>query len=43
MKWLLALVPLVAAAPALPTVTSGNAPDPGQVQFSLNLQPTGGC
>lgn len=30
MKWLLALTPLVAAAPALQTV-QGDAPDPGQV------------
>lgn len=30
MKWLLALVPFVAAAPALPSYQD-NAPDPGQV------------
>lgn len=33
MKWLLALVPLVAAAPALPTF-EGDAPDPGQVAYA---------
>lgn len=31
MKWLLALVPIVAAAPALPTFQGGDAPTPGQV------------
>ncbi|PSN65145.1 hypothetical protein BS50DRAFT_496989 [Corynespora cassiicola Philippines] len=33
MKWLLALVPLVAAAPALPNVELGDAPPPGQVKI----------
>lgn len=33
MKWLLALIPLVAAAPALPSFEAGDAPDPGQVDL----------
>jgi hypothetical protein len=33
MKWLLALAPLVAAAPALSSFDSGDAPDPGQVDL----------
>jgi len=33
MKWLLALLPLVAAAPTPDTPTSGGAPAPGQVQI----------
>lgn len=36
MKWLLALVPLVAAAPALPSFGVGDAPDPGQVGHSMH-------
>jgi hypothetical protein len=31
MKWFLALIPFVAAAPALPAVELGDAPPPGQV------------
>ncbi|KAJ4332275.1 hypothetical protein N0V87_008513 [Didymella glomerata] len=34
MKWFLALAPLVAAAPALSSFNSGDAPDPGQVKIS---------
>ncbi|KAJ4334459.1 hypothetical protein N0V95_009162 [Ascochyta clinopodiicola] len=34
MKWLLALIPLVAAAPALPTFQGGDAPAPGQVKIT---------
>lgn len=32
MKWLLALLPLAAAAPAFPNVELGDAPPPGQVR-----------
>lgn len=34
MKWFLALVPLVAAAPSLPSYQAGDAPDPGQVTYT---------
>lgn len=37
MKWLFALVPLVAAAPALPSYEAGDAPDPGQVDLQMLL------
>lgn len=40
MKWLLALISLVAAAPALPTYEGGDAPDPGQV---IHLQRSAVC
>jgi hypothetical protein len=33
MKWLLALLPLAAAAPALPTVEAGDAPPAGSVSL----------
>ncbi|KAJ8113066.1 hypothetical protein OPT61_g4724 [Boeremia exigua] len=33
MKWLLALVPFVAAAPSFPSYASGDAPSPGQVKI----------
>lgn len=33
MKWLAALIPVVAAAPALPGVELGDAPPPGQVKI----------
>ncbi|CAN9178358.1 hypothetical protein GT037_007292 [Alternaria burnsii] len=33
MKWLLALLPLAAAAPALPNIELGDAPPPGQVKI----------
>lgn len=35
MKWLLALLPLAAAAPALPNIELGDAPPPGQVRGLL--------
>jgi hypothetical protein len=41
MKWLLALLPLAAAAPALPTIELGDAPPPGSVcLLSLDFMKT---
>ncbi len=40
MKWLLALLPLVAAAPTPDTPTSGTVPAPGQVQEQVDALET---